>query len=65
LSAINLDGSGRTPRPSFVVGFRSYATGCAEPLLCAVEVADTTMQQGQGNHGSFSRADTMNFMAAV
>src|SRR5262249_62433745 len=28
-----------------------------------VEVADTVLQQGQGMHGSFSRADTWNFMA--
>jgi hypothetical protein len=33
--------------------------------VCAVEVADTPMQQGQGNHGSLSRADSMNFMAAA
>ena len=30
---------------------------------CTVEVADTVLQQGQGMHGSFSRADTWNFMA--
>jgi hypothetical protein len=30
-----------------------------------VEIADTGLQQGQGMHGSFSRADTMNFMAAI
>jgi hypothetical protein len=34
------------------------------PVLCAAEVADSGLQQGQGMHGSFSRADTMNFMAA-
>jgi hypothetical protein len=28
-----------------------------------VEVADTILQEGQGMHGSFSRADTWNFMA--
>jgi hypothetical protein len=28
-------------------------------------VADTSLQQGQGMHGSFSRADTHNFMAAI
>ena len=33
--------------------------------MCAVEIADTGLQQGQGMHGSFSRADTMNFMAAI
>ena len=30
-----------------------------------MNVADTVLQQGQGMHGSFSRADTMNFMAAI
>lgn len=65
MSAVNLIGSARTPTPSIVVGFQSFSTGCAQPLLCAVEVSDSTLQQGQGMHGSFSRADTMNFMAAI
>ena len=65
LSAINLKGSALTPHPSIVVNFRSYATGCDKPVMCAVNVADTGLQQGQGMHGSFSRADTMNFMAAI
>jgi hypothetical protein len=65
LSAINLQGAARTPRPSIVINFRSYATGCEQPVLCTVEIADTGLQQGQGMHGSFSRADTMNFMAAI
>ena len=54
-----------TPTPSIVVNFRSFATGCDEPVNCTVEVADTVLRQGQGMHGSFSRADTMNFMAAI
>jgi arylsulfatase A-like enzyme len=65
LSAINLKGSARTPRPAIAVNFRSFSTGCSEPLLCTVEIADAGLQQGQGMHGSFSRADTMNFMAAI
>lgn len=65
LSAIGLRGTALTPRPAIVVGFRSYATGCAEPELCSVQVSDTMLQQGQGMHGSFSRADTHNFMAAI
>ena len=32
---------------------------------CSVEIADTVLRQGQGMHGSFSRGDTMNFMAAI
>ena len=65
LSAINLEGAGLMARPSIVVNFRSYPTGCEQPLLCTVEIADTGLQQGQGMHGNFSRADTMNFMAAI
>src|SRR5262245_29586699 len=65
LSAINLKGSSVTPVPAIVIILRSFATGCGEPLMCAVNVADHTLQQGQGMHGSFSRADTKNFMAAM
>jgi len=65
LSAINLDGAAVTPRPTIVVNFRSFSTGCAEPVMCTAEIADTGLQQGQGMHGSFSRADTMSFMAAL
>ena len=65
LSAINLKGKAVTPMPAIAVNFRSYSTGCDEPTTCVVEVADTALRQGQGMHGSFSRSDTMNFMAAV
>jgi hypothetical protein len=65
LTAINLKGSALTPMPAIAVNFRTFSTGCDQPLTCAVEIADTGLQQGQGMHGSFSRADTMNFMAAI
>jgi hypothetical protein len=65
LSAINLKGSALTPMPAIAVNFRSFATGCAQPVACTVEIADSGLQQGQGMHGSFSRAETMNFMAAI
>jgi Type I phosphodiesterase / nucleotide pyrophosphatase len=65
LSAINLKGAALTPRPSIVINFRSYSSGCERAVMCAVNVADTGLQQGQGMHGSFNRGDTMNFMAAI
>ncbi|HTR83171.1 MAG TPA: alkaline phosphatase family protein [Reyranella sp.] len=65
LSAIALKGASVTPHPTIAVNFRSFTTGCADPTTCGVEVADTPLQQGQGMHGSFSRADTRNFMAAA
>ena len=64
LSAIDFMGAARTPRPAIAVNFRSFDTGCAQPERCTVEIADSTLQVGQGMHGSFSRADTANFMAA-
>lgn len=65
MSAINLEGRALTPHPDIVVGFASQATGCTDPELCSAQIADTILQQGQGMHGSFSRADTHNFMAGI
>jgi hypothetical protein len=64
-SLIGMAGSARTPQPAIIVGFRNFTTGCADPEVCAAEIADTDLQQGQGIHGSFGRADTHNFMAAI
>jgi len=63
LDDIALEGSAITPHPAIAVNFRSFDTVCGEPVRCTVEVADTGLQQGQGMHGSFSRADTWNFQA--
>ena len=63
LDDIALEGSAVTPHPAVAISFRSFDTVCGEPVRCTVEVADTVLQEGQGMHGSFSRADTWNFMA--
>ena len=63
LDDIALEGSALTPHPAIAISFRSFDTVCGEPVRCTVEVADTVLQQGQGMHGSFGRADTWNFMA--
>jgi type I phosphodiesterase/nucleotide pyrophosphatase len=63
LDDIALQGTAITPHPAIAVNFRSFDTVCGEPVRCTVEVADTVLQQGQGMHGSFSRADTWNFQA--
>lgn len=65
LSSIGLEGAAVTPKPAIVVNFRSFSTGCADPTTCGVSVADTSLKQGQGMHGSFSRADTRNTMGAA
>lgn len=65
MSKIGLIGSARTPPPSIMVSFKSWSTGCEDPEMCGVEIADSSQQQGQGIHGSFGRQDTHNFMAAI
>ena len=65
LSAIQLVGSSKIPRPSIVVAFKTFATDSKQPLMTAVQITDTNLQQGQGMHGSFGRGNTFNFMAAI
>ena len=67
MSDINLIGSSTVPRPDIVVGFRSFVVkGCAlGEQMCTAEIAATGLHTGQGMHGSFSRADTRNIMAAI
>lgn len=64
MSDIWLLGTARMPRPSIVVAFRTFLR---EPgnLLSAVQIADTTLQEGQGSHGSFGRDNTFNNMEAL
>lgn len=63
MSAIGLMGATRMPKPAMVVNFKSFSLGPG--LLTRVEIADTTLQEGQGMHGTFSRADTFNNMIAT
>lgn len=66
MSAINWRGTALTPQPAIVVSFASHVMpGCKPKLLCAAEIADTSLATGQGMHGTFSRADTRSFMAAA
>jgi arylsulfatase A-like enzyme len=70
MSAVGLRGNALTPRPAIYVSFSDYALpSClkkwVQPELCSIMVTDTNLQQGQGNHGGFTRANTRNFMAAI
>jgi arylsulfatase A-like enzyme len=65
MSKIGLMGDARTPQPSIIVNLRSDAGTCADKLQCTVGVDDTILKTGQGDHGSLSRAETRNFMAAI
>jgi predicted AlkP superfamily pyrophosphatase or phosphodiesterase len=65
MSAVNLIGAAKTPVPDIYVNFRTFAGACGNPLQCEAGVHDTGLQTGQGSHGSLSRGETRNFMAAV
>jgi len=65
MSDVGLMGAARTPQPALYVNFRSFSSGCENELQCVVAVMDTPLATGQGNHGSFSRGETRNFMAAI
>ena len=65
MSTIGLMGDARTPKPSIMVNFRSNAGVCENKLQCTVGINDTGLKTGQGSHGSLSRAETRNFMAAI
>jgi arylsulfatase A-like enzyme len=64
LDAINLKGMTVLPTPALIINFRSFATDSASPVMNTVTICDTNLQEGQGMHGSFSRADTLNCMIA-
>ncbi len=64
LADVNLMGSARTPRPSIVVALHSYPLDPQDPLGTQVDVSDTTLQTGQGMHGSFGPGDVANTMIA-
>ena len=65
LKDVNLEGASRLPTPDLVINFRSFSADPSKPIMTAVTVCDTTLQEGQGMHGSFNRADTFNNMLAV
>lgn len=65
LSSINLKGSTSLPNPTILINFKTFATDDSNPAGSEVEIADTSLQQGQGMHGSFGRGDTFNNMAAI
>lgn len=64
LADVNLTGAARTPRPSIVVALHSYPLDPKDPLGTQVDVCDTTLQTGQGMHGSFGPGDVANTMIA-
>ncbi len=64
-STIRLIGSSLTPTPTIAVAFKTFSTDDTRPYMTGVQITDYVLQQGQGMHGSFGRANTFNFMAAI
>ncbi len=64
LSAIGLVGSSLLPRPAIIVAFKVFYLD-PNDLQSAVQISDTNLQEGQGNHGGFGRECTFNNMAAI
>jgi hypothetical protein len=65
MSAVNLVGSSIVPRPSIVVSFKTFSLDPANPHQSAVQIADSTLQEGQGMHGSLARDNTFNNMSVI
>lgn len=65
LSAIGLKGNTGMPTPAVVVNFKTFVLDPHNPTLSAVQIADTGLQEGQGMHGTLSRDNTFNNMAAI
>ena len=65
MSSINLIGSTSMPTPTIAVNFKTFSLDPTNPLQTAVQIADSTLQEGQGMHGTLSRDNTFNNMAAI
>jgi hypothetical protein len=64
-SSIRLIGSSLTPTPTIAVTFKTFSTDSENPIMTGVQITDYVLQHGQGMHGSFGRANTFQFMAAI
>ena len=64
MSAIGLVGASPLPSPAVLVGLREFALDPANPYMTSV-VVEGGLQQGQGTHGAFARANSFNNMAAI
>ena len=68
MSAVGLMGGSTVQKPAVVVNFKSFSTDPKDPAMTGVMVSvggTQSYQQGQGHHGTLSRANTLNFMAAI
>jgi len=64
MSSVGLVGSSSVPRPAIIAVFKNFDQ-TASDLQSAAQITDSTLQEGQGNHGGFGREQTWNNMAAM
>ena len=64
MSAIGMRGSATLPHPDVIVTPRAYSTSTADPLSTSVIVTGVGTA-GRGNHGAFTRGETLTNMAAI
>jgi arylsulfatase A-like enzyme len=68
MSAVGLTGGATLPKPAVMVNFKTFSTDPANPTMTGVMISvggSQAYQHGQGHHGSLSRANTFNNMAAL
>ena len=63
MSAIGLTGTAILPVPAIIVVPRSFSLSPSDPLMTSVIVSGAGIT-GQGNHGAFTRGETLTTMAA-
>jgi arylsulfatase A-like enzyme len=64
MSVVGMVGHSKVPRPAIAVTYKVFYQTPGD-LQSAALIADTTLQEGQGQHGGFGREQTWNNMAAM
>ena len=64
MSSIGMVGATPLPSPAVIVGLREFALDPGNPSMTSV-VVEGGLQQGQGTHGAFARANSFINMAAM
>ena len=64
MSTVGLKGSSKLPQPTIVVTFKHFFLKPGD-MQSGIQITDTNLQEGQGNHGALARDQTWNNMAAM
>jgi predicted AlkP superfamily pyrophosphatase or phosphodiesterase len=64
ISSVGLKGASHMPMPTIAVSFKGFYLKSGD-IQSGIQITDTNLQEGQGNHGALVRSQTWNNMAAV